>query len=178
MNVGGDLTVDGDLDIRGAINSIQQYETVLNIEDNTITLNSSNTAQAVNNTGLIIGGTDPNFNLFDSELTDLTVRSNLWNKSFTWNLNNGYNELGLYQNSADAGKIVSEPYWEMLGAPLHLSQNVYDGADGVNKISFVFRMNADEELEIVKLIEKNGIKTHSRLARFGTTNTNMIAKAT
>jgi hypothetical protein len=176
LSVGGDLTVRGDLDIVGAINSIEQYQTVLNIEDNIITLNSSNSAQAVNNTGLIIGGEDPTFNLFDTQLPDTTVRSNLWNKSLTWNLNGGYQELGIYQDQADPGKVVSEPYWEMLGAPLHLSQNVWDGSSGINKISFVFRMNADEELEIVKLIEKDGVKTHSRLARFGTTSPTMAAK--
>jgi hypothetical protein len=189
LSVGGDIIVSGDLDIKGNINSISTTASDLFIEDNTITLNSTNTANSdASNLGLIIGGSN---NLvsggtgtlyFDGLVRNSTLNQlqldEMTEKKLTWNYNSGYADLGIFQLNNTVDKVQSEPYWELLGSPLHLSQNVVDDAGDHAKITFAFRMNAEEELEIVKIVEKTvdgSVSTeHKRIARFG--NSTIFAK--
>ena len=180
LSVGGDIVVSGDLDIKGKINSISTTATDLLIEDNTITLNSTNIANGdASNLGLIIGGSN---NLgsttglyFDGLGLDQVTLNEMTEKKLTWNNNNGYDELGIFQLDNTDDKVQNEPFWELLGSPLHLSQNVVDQNGDHAKISFAFRMNAEEELEIVKIVENSGGTEHKRIARFG--NSTILAKS-
>jgi hypothetical protein len=173
LSVGGDIVVSGDLDIRGKINSISTTATDLLIEDNTITLNSTNIANdTASHLGLIIGGSN---NLesttglyFEGLGLDQVKLDEMTEKKLTWNNNYGYDELGIFQLDDTVDKVMTEPCWELLGSPLHLSQNVVDQHGDHAKITFAFRMNADEELEIVKIVKsEKGQHRSKRIARFG-----------
>ena len=178
LSVGGSITVSGDLDIFGNINSIATTSTDLLVEDSTITLNSTNTDNSISGAdtlGLIIGGSNnlltstlPPALYFADKSLDQGQLNEMTEKKLTWNNNDGYEHLGIFQAANDADKIEKEPYWELLGSPLHLSQNVVDQNGNRAKITFAFRMNADEELEIVKIVKDRwGSKQYKRIARFG-----------
>ena len=188
LSVGGSLTVTGDLDIAGNINSISTSMTDLLVEDSTITLNSLNSDNSVlgaSNLGLIIGGSNnipvntleaSSFYFANQVGLSQSTLETITEKKLTWNYNMGYEKLGIFQNEtspnyashvSDGTFIKDEPYWELLGSPLHLSQNVVDQNGNHAKITFAFRMNTDEELEIVKIVKNSGGTEHRRIARFG-----------
>lgn len=84
-------------------------------------------------------------------------------KSFTWNAAaNGTMDLG------GVLKGGSEAYWEVRGGHLRLSH--YKDAIGSRRVSFIMRINDQDELEFVKLTMSNNVqKLNKVIARFGMT---------
>ena len=175
------VIIRGNLQIEGVFDSTNIQQTNLYVEDKQIVLAAASNGQDPlydddtphpnDKAGVVVNGV-PSATLF-SATADQTIAE----KSIRWNYGtNGINAI----NAADAG--ATESYWEMIGGSFHLSapQYVKDGTGkitGLNtthgKVTFGFRINDHQELEIVKILYGADGVTPSgapvKVARFGKT---------
>lgn len=155
------ITVLGNMDIAGSINSINVVQTELSVFDKVIRLsdqpgqsNGVDGYASNHQSGLVVVGlpsgvtTDP-FSKFD--------------KSILWNFgqSNGIASDG----AVGVGKAdwTKESFWEVLGGSLRITCNRDSGLSS----SYGFRINDKDELEIIKASQSNGIWSYKRISRFG-----------
>ena len=117
----------------------------------------------------MIAGKPPSTQLSEISLTSL-ANEDLWEKSLKWNVNDGMPYLGYLQSDAtnDATYRDRESYWELKGGAFHLSADrMNDAGTAVETVKYGFRINASDELEIIKKI---GTADSKRVAKFGITS--------
>jgi uncharacterized protein (DUF2345 family) len=154
------MTVNGNLDVMGVINSISVQETQLEIQDKTIRLafpgnDSTVIEDGPDNTaaGVLIHGFPTGV---DSNLEDVQDQ---YQKSLKWYYNGG----GIDDMMTRSG-IETEAYWEMRGGSFRLAAYKSDGTD----ISFGLRINENDELEFVKhWTDSNAASFTKRIAKMG-----------
>ena len=94
-------------------------------------------------------------------------------KSFTWNYNQG--NLTNIGSNLTTSAVPKESFWELKGGSFRITQPVnvtYDGSSNISasNVSYHFRINAQSELEIIKVINTggpNGTNNYARVAKFG-----------
>ena len=151
------VTVRGDLNLLGAINSINTTVTNLEVMDKIVTLAyPSNPAVPVvdgaanDRSGLRVEGLPSNVSTDPAELYDKTF---LWHSSTA-----GVQQLGTSNANA-------ESFWEMRGGSMRLAHKKTNGT----VVSYGFRINQQDELEIVKYTKTStdAVPRYHRVAKFG-----------
>ena len=164
------IKFNGNVEVTGTLDTINT-ETIT-VEDKVVTLASSGNSNApqvdggLNDTsGFVIEGLPSNFAVTQSN-------NKLYEKSLRWH----FGSSNGVQSLADSTNFRDDSYWETLGGSWQISRYSSnmgkDFADGssfdVTKIAFMFRINKQEQLELVKVREdKNGLKSGNIVSRFG-----------
>ena len=180
--------IHGNLDIAGSINQSSTQVDELFIEDKSIVLGVKSTNSVLSNVdgsqtflssnylvketemnqaGLTLSGLPDKF-ATDSGLRELYSNDIRFEKSILWKLpetnDSGTSNLAITSRNDDYKSV--EPFWEIKGGHLRLTTNT---ADHESKfVSFAFRINSKEQLELVK-IKNNGTGTgdFKTIAKFG-----------
>jgi uncharacterized protein (DUF2345 family) len=174
LHIDGDkVQIRGNLEVEGTIDSISVQQTVLQIQDHTISLSySSNMVIGDSNTWITDGVANDKSGIFvaglPEDIPQFTAASNeqYFTKSIVWNNNGGM------VDTLGTSNFATEPYWEVKGGALRLTQaaNIVLDNDGnvvsSSNVSFAFRINDFSELEIVKFY---GEGSAQRVAKFGRT---------
>lgn len=140
------LSIDGDVEVRGTISSIDIVQSNLLIENAKLTLayDPDNLpvpdGPANDKSGIYVAGT------YGGE-------SNA--RSLSWNWNGGMDKLG-------TPNVDEESYWDLRGGALHISHS-----NETDEVTFGFRINAGGELELVKKTKNSPL--FKRIAKFGKT---------
>jgi len=181
------LIVNGNLDVAGTYNTIDVTTSQLFSEDKTIVLGTSEdyvlgtegsptdpsdgVNESTNNeAGILIAGKPEEsvINTFNTTYnTNYSVaNTGVWEKSLKWHVNQGAMNYGHIANdvSTDSTCRESEPFWELKGGAFHLSSTKLDELGSEIIVKYGLRINANEELEIVKKVGDNATK---RVAKFG-----------
>jgi hypothetical protein len=146
------------------LNTITRYETKLGVEDKTIILATSGTpataiVDGVDNegSGVIVDG----FPADVAQPADAeTARK--YEKSVKWHNNSG----GIDAMRTPLG-MLDEAFWEVRGGALRLTSPKPDGKE----ISYGFRINENEELEVVKRwVDGSNVERAVAVATFGHSN--------
>jgi uncharacterized protein (DUF2345 family) len=142
------VTINGNLDINGIVNSITTTATELRVDDKSITLAVTATPEetqgALDNAGIFLAG------LPNGETSDPVGR---FRKSFTYKVNSGTTSMG-------GSTIADSPAWELRGGDFHMLHTKANG----DVIRFGFRVTSTGQLELVK---KDGANAWKRVAKFG-----------
>ena len=192
------VTIHGDLDIMGQINQSATNITELYVEDKSIVLGASSSSEVTSNVDGTYTYTGSNYNTAEIDMHEsgLTISgvpgifttpaakagqaSNVqWEKSLMWRVPGEANQEGtsnLAMTSKDDSKKHLEPFWEFKGGQLRITQHTVN--DSSEFVSFAFRINANQQLELVKLNSKSGNTIDSAgdfktIAKFG----NVVAEA-
>ena len=165
-----------DVDLAGAINSVTNEETSLQVEDQIIRLAHTDDPATANRdvllsqskTGLTIDtvpgsyGEDSSYmgaflavdgsSLFvdhDAQTIDIdkALSSGAFTKEFAFYLNQGAKTAG----SKTAVSRLNEPYWQLSGGALHMAHTVPAGNGKAKKFSLGFRITDDGSMEMVRL---------------------------
>ena len=177
------LRINGNLDVAGTYNTVDVATSKLIVEDKLIVLSTSSNYQSGDDIndgtednasgnsggGFLIAGKPSSTQLSDTSLTSL-ANEDVWEKSLKWNVNDGMPYLGYLQSDAtnDATYRDRESYWELKGGAFHLSADrMNDAGTAVETVKYGFRINANDELEIIKKI---GTADSRRVAKFGITS--------
>ena len=174
LHIDGDkVQILGNLEVEGTIDSISVQQTVLQVQDHTINLShSSNLVIGDSNTyvtdgiandksGIIVAGLPESVPQFSAASNE-----QYFGKSILWNKNGGM------VDTLGTSNFAAEPYWEVKGGALRLTQaaNIVRDNNGnvvsSSNVSFAFRINDFSELEIVKFY---GEGSAQRVAKFGRT---------
>ena len=179
---GGDMTLTasniilkGNVQIAGALDTIATN--TITVEDLYITLASSGQPAGSSNirrdgglndaAGLVIEGIPAGFDASPSNVK-------YYEKSIRWRAG-GSNAVQSYDKST---KFSDDPYFETLGGSFQISRYtsnmgynfVTGSAYDVAKVSFMLRINSNEELEMIKVRETSaGVRTGKVVQRFGIT---------
>ena len=187
-----EVKIHGDLNIMGQINQSATNVTELYVEDKSIVLGASSTSEvrsnsdgtisyegsnytthetAVHESGLKVSGVP---DMFTSDADKLAASQNImYEKSLLWNVP-GENNLGgtsnLALSSGDDSKKHLEPFWEFKGGQVRITGHTQN--DAKEYVSFVFRINTKEQLELVKLSSTTanpveGETSFKTIAKFG-----------
>jgi uncharacterized protein (DUF2345 family) len=146
------LTLNGDLDLIGTVNSISTVATELHVADKNILLASTSNAEesllATGGAGVILDGLP----------TGVTTDSNgLFEKSLKWQ----YGSLGT--PALMTSNLGEAAYWELRGGEFRLTTTkASDGTD----VSYCFRIGHNDQLELCKYYSSNGAMTWKRVAKF------------
>lgn len=170
--VGTEVKVRGDLTIIGSINTsnittTNVFQDNLKVSDKVITLATvgSNVEDGLPVDGL---ATNDKSGIVIDGSPEVFTYSNMYevhNKSFLWNYGaNGTTVLG-------TSNITSESFWELQGGSLRLTckRNVAPANQPptIRDVSFGFRINEMDELELVKKFWNGGNYVFKRVAKFG-----------
>ena len=165
------VKINANLQVAGVIDSINVTQQNLLVQDREIFLsyNSNSYATMLDGqdtndlSGIVIQGKSKNKDGVIMNSSD----SNIYEKSFKWNYN-----TGVFNHQATG---LAESYWEMKGGSFKLTKmnpTAFDAVDNhvtaSNPVSFTFRINLNQELEIVKSFKKtNGESSTAIVAKFG-----------
>jgi len=180
------MQVMGNLEVFGVIDSINVTQANLLVEDKEIYLAyNSNVVPADSSTWITDGIANTKSGLvvqgLPAAVPQYASASNekYYGKSLTWNNNGGMSYLGS-NTTGSYDAVTNESFWELKGGSFRLSQptHIVPDANGnvvsCSNITFVMRVNALNELEIVKGVSTNvegttGTMTYKTIARFGRT---------
>jgi len=185
----GTLTIDvetlylkGNLDVGGTYNTVDISTSTIAVEDKLLILATSSSydgsqdvdsqvadGAATNDAaGIKIAGLPSTADLDETSLSAL-ASSNVWEKSFKWNLNDGMQYVGYLQpdTTNDIAYRDKESFWELKGGAFHLAADKFDDSGNATTVKYGFRINANDELEIIK---KTGSAASKRVAKFGITS--------
>ena len=185
------VTIHGDLDIMGQINQSATNITELYVEDKSIVLGASSSSEVRSNSDGTISYTGSNYTTLETSVHESGLKISgvpgylpeaqragnadnaLFEKSLLWNLpgdnnTNGTSNLALYSKN-DSLKHL-EPFWEFKGGQVRITAHTQD--DQKEYVSFAFRINSKEQLELVKLVSTNanpidGETSFKTIAKFG-----------
>jgi len=154
------VTLHGNFDIYGTINSINQTVTQLEVQDKTLKLavagnDSTNIVDGVDNehAGLIVAGYPAGA---DSNLQSVRDK---YAKSIRWNHGTDGIDAMLTSN------VDKESFWDVRGGSIRMT---HYKADEDEDIGYGFRINGNDELEMVRHYEDDlGNKKTSQFIRFG-----------
>jgi cytoskeletal protein CcmA (bactofilin family) len=182
----GTLFVNGNLDVAGTYNTIDVTTSSIFVEDKVIILaTSSNFVMGTDEdlgvedgvstndaSGIKIAGKPSLANLTTAVGTDKATAiadAAIWEKSLKWQMNGGMQYIGYLRDTVvdDVTLRDQESFWEVKGGALHLSADKLDDSGSVITIKYGFRINANDELEIIK---KTGGAASKRVAKFGITS--------
>lgn len=161
--VQGKITLNADVDVKGALNSVNVTEKNLEIVDHTITLSAAGTDETLivdgeNNdaSGIVVEGFPEGV-----DRTSATMQEK-YEKSIKWHHNGGGIDDMLSKDATS-----SEAFWDVRGGSLRLSAHKEDGT----MVGFALRINQKGSLEVVQLRGESGSDTVKDIcvARFGTT---------
>ena len=171
------MTINGDLEVAGVIDSINVTQTNLLVENKEIYLAYNSNAVPTtdglgnNKAGFVVAG-------LPDGIIQKGAASNedFFGKSLLWNNNNGMqNNLG----SSAVGSSSLESFWELKGGAFRITQPTHIVMDGTgtnvssaSNISFQMRINGNNELEFVKVVNTvvDGVAStpsFMTVARFG-----------
>ena len=185
------VTIHGDLEIMGQINQSATEVKELYVEDKSIVLGASSESKVVENSdgsfdyvgsnfitpeldmsdsGITVSGVP---GMFDTEEAKAAQSNNyLWEKSLMWRipgLNNDKGTSNLAQYSKNDELKHLEPFWEFKGGQLRLTSHTANAKNSF--VSFAFRINSLEQLELVKLVGPSGpgddASDFKTIAKFG-----------
>jgi hypothetical protein len=151
------MTLRGNIDLTGTINTIITEETILQVEDKLIRVsyNSNGVIDGLltnDGSGLQVVGTPEPFPTESNEVR--------FNKSLTWNYGSSSSNAGtMYLGTSN----LDESFWQVRGGSLRLTVTKSNGSD----VSFGFRINDFDELELVKYYTSNAVPQKKRVAKFG-----------
>lgn len=156
------MTLHGNLDIHGTINSISQTVTQLDVQDKTIKLavagnDSTNIVDGPDNNeaGIIVAGfpdtVDPGNSATQKE----------YEKSIRWNYGNGGIDRML--TSVDNGAL-DESYWDVRGGSIRMTSYKSNTDE---ELGYGMRINDKDQLEMVRYFDDGGVKKASSFIRFG-----------
>lgn len=158
VNVRGDLYISGSINTSNIINTTVVEQT-LKINDKTILLASEgdeggapiDSALTNGGAGIIVDG-----------LPASESNVELWRKSIQWD----YGTSGMSVLGTDS--ITTEPAWEFLGGGIRVTHKRVIGGE-VKDLSFTFRVNEKDELELVKKYWNAATSDYiwKRVAKFG-----------
>ena len=185
------VTIHGDLDIMGQINQSATNITELYVEDKSIVLGASSSSEVRSNSDGTISYTGSNYTTLETSVHESGLKISgvpgylpesqraanadnaLYEKSLLWNLpgdnnTNGTSNLALHSRN-DSLKHL-EPFWEFKGGQVRITAHTQD--DQKEYVSFAFRINSKEQLELVKLVSTNadpvdGETSFKTIAKFG-----------
>ena len=185
---GGTLTIDvetlvvsGNIDVGGTYNTVDISASTIAVEDKLLILATSSDytggdvddgvtddANTNGSSGLKIAGKPSVDNLTTAGMSTL-ASSNVWEKSFKWQMNSGMEYLGYLKDdvSNDATLRDQESFWELKGGAFHIAADKFDDDGAAVTVKYGFRINANDELEIIK---KTGTNASKRVAKFGITS--------
>jgi hypothetical protein len=162
INIRGDLWITGSINTNNIINTTVVQET-LKVNDKVLLLASEGdeggapTDGAVTNSGagIIVDG---------MPMIGSNVSSNVeqYRKAILWNFGStGVVDLG-------TSNVTSESYWEVLGGGVRITHKKDVGGE-LRDLSFTFRVNELEELELVKKYWNTNTSNYiwKRIAKFG-----------
>jgi uncharacterized protein (DUF2345 family) len=162
---GGRVKVRGDIDLTGMLNtsnitSTTVVQNTLKVEDKRIIIAQGTETDSLSlndSSGLIVSGYPGG----DSNIHGLINKSFLWNHGV-----NGMDDLG-----TNTG-IYTESFWELQGGSFRLTYKKNYGttqAPNIKDVTFGFRMNEFEELELIKRFwySPSNDYINKRIARFG-----------
>jgi hypothetical protein len=165
------IKLNGNVEITGSLDTIAT-ETIT-VEDLWITLASSGNSNAPTREG---GLDDKSGILVEGLPSNLTVTASnakFYEKSIRWNLGEGLGTKSLGQTSS----FRDDPFWEVKGGALQISRYTSSnyGVDYTNstsldvpQIGYMFRINSNEQLEIVKnTVTSAGVRSGNIVATFG-----------
>ena len=181
------VMIHGNLDIRGSINQSATEVQELFVEDKAIVLgtksenivrsnaqgefefvHSNYTVQEtdMNKSGIRVSGLPDYIPANDEALYSNDLR---FEKSILWTLpsqdTNGTSNLAI--TSRDDSIKHNEPFWDIKGGHLRLTTNT-SATDQSKFISFAFRINSKEQLELVKISNSaSGAGDFKTIAKFG-----------
>jgi uncharacterized protein (DUF2345 family) len=166
VNVRGDLYITGSINTSNIINTTVVQES-LKVSDKTIILASVGDASAGDSNPIDGGLTNDKSGVVIDGFPDPAVvtDSNDWpahEKSILWNYgDNGTLDLG-------TSNVESESYWEVLGGGVRITHRK-DVAGTLKDMSFTFRINQLDELELVKTFwsTTTNAYVYKRIAKFG-----------
>ena len=194
--VQGKLTINGDIEVSGTFNSTSIDATTLNIEDYMISLNSGEDNNEINTT-TFLGDEDGMGIEISGDYNIETIHPNTFKPQYAEHGANGaepltfatfVNENGFHEKSikwkgssglhnsahfVDSVSPEDESCWEFRGGGIRMSQKIFSTEGGVptdmKDVSFSFRVNASEELEIWKGVIgfTSEVRSFTRVARFG-----------
>jgi hypothetical protein len=187
------VKVHGDLNVLGNINRSSVTQTDLHLEDKqillgvssesdvvessnadgvTYTYNSSNYLvddETMDEAGLKLNGL-PKYIVESASLTTEEKKSQLeniqWEKSFTFNNPIGCSMSNLAMVSGMDTNIDTQPYWDIKGGNMRLTQFKSDNSSDF--VSFGFRINSKQQLELAKITKAADGSTQNKIiAKFG-----------
>lgn len=165
------VTINGDLDIQGVVNSTYVTESNLMVEDKRIVLgavkgdvqDSSNNGAGIFVQGLPTGETATD----QTDIDDATVFK--YEKSIRYSHPSAasWNNLGTvdgFVTGSGASAGFKEPYWNVKGGSLAISHS-----NAAQDVSYGFRINELSELEIVKKYYESSSSSYKykKIAKFG-----------
>ena len=185
----GTLTIDvetlyikGNLDVGGTYNTVDISTSTIAVEDKLLILATSSSYDGTqdvdsqvedgsttnDSAGIKVAGLPSVADLNETSLSAI-ASSNVWEKSIKWNHNDGMQYVGYLQsdNTNDASYRDKESFWELKGGAFHLSADKFDDNGDSITVKYGFRINANDELEIIK---KTGLAASKRVAKFGITS--------
>ena len=151
------MTLYGQLDILGPINSIDVTQTNLEVNDKVIRLafGTSNDDMLTNDdSGIMVMGLPDATQAANADYVAANEKSLKWYKNV-----DGTPALG-----TEPG-LSTEAFWEMRGGSFRLT----NFTNATDFLSFAFRIGARNELELVKINSVGGTATHKVIGRFGRT---------
>ena len=187
-----EVKIHGDLNIMGQINQSATNVTELYVEDKSIVLGASSSSEvrsnadgtisyegsnytthetAVHESGLKVSGVP---DMFTTDADKLAASENkMYEKSLLWNVpgeNNTGGTSNLALSCGDDSRKHLEPFWEFKGGQVRITGHTQN--DEKEYVSFVFRINTKEQLELVKLTSTNanqvdGETSFKTIAKFG-----------
>jgi NF-X1-type zinc finger protein NFXL1 len=172
------IRLEGDVQVTGSLDTINTNS--INVEDLWITLASSGNSNLPtreggldNKAGVVIEG-------LPSNLTVSASNTKYYEKSIRWNMGEGTGTKGLATNTT----FRDDPYWDVKGGSLLISRYTssnygLDFTDLTNyevpEIGFMFRINSNEELEVVKVrVDAGGVRSGNVVSRFGVQMPNLF----
>ena len=186
------LKINGNLDVAGVYNTVDVDTTNIHTEDKLIILASTGNFDGTTEVDdLVDDSSDTNGEAgikIAGKPTDTKVSavfgntnmsaSNVWEKSIKWNYGsgNGMPNLGYLHdamNTVTNNGRDSEPTWEIKGGPLYIVAdkpwtNPDSGSSEIVSVKYGFRINANDELEIVKRVQSDTYSgATKRIAKFG-----------
>jgi len=181
------VVIQGNLDVMGTVNNEGTTAYDLYVEDKAIHLgvkteDTDESNETINHlvqdtdmdhAGIQVMGTPKYLHSDDlyengaAKETELKVQETnpQWDKSILWN--NGGTVDGMKNLGYIAGDDLnknSEPFWEVKGGPLRITGTTSNVSDGVENISFGFRINSKKQLELTKLATDGNLQV---IAKFG-----------
>lgn len=165
------VRIDGNLVVTGVIDSMTVQETTMYVQDKLINLaaTSNNLLDgSYENDGTINDGAGINVYGIPAAFASNTATASNFEKSIRWQYGPAGVE-GLGSTHAD-----TEPFWHVKGGALRMTHTKTDSfGSNVGEVSFSFRINQNDELELVKFYDLNGTPQVRRVAKFGLTLPNL-----
>ena len=187
MTVSSNLVqINGNLQVAGVIDSINVTQTTLSVSDKEIYLSyNSNIVQSNSATWVVDGVANDKSGIvvqgLPQDIPQYSASNNeqYYGKSLVWNKSYGMNFLGSNSPIGGPSYAGKESFWELKGGALRISQpvdiiqDVDHNVFSCSNISYHFRINSFQELEIVKVSSVlsdgiiTGTPTYQTVSRFG-----------